>query len=286
MPRMAKWLTPNPSRFCDLTPWNTWLWADYLSAGLYEIEGEYVLFRKMMDGTPTYFPITTDPTSPETMQMLIDLAHEMALPLCIFPLTEEQKDKWLACYPKAKAEISPDWQDYLYSADALATFRGKKFNGQRNHLNRFHALYPMGQCKLIDQSNKQEALQFLHAYYEEAPEHPALSAEKKQLLSMIENASFGRGEGLCGMTVSDGERVVALAVGEAVGDTLYIHAEKAFRDVHGAYQAIVSGFSGYFAERGILYVNREEDDGNEGLRISKLSYHPLKLLEKWRVTLT
>ena len=29
----------------------------------------------------------------------------------------------------------------------------------------------------------------------------------------------------------------------------------------------------------------EEDDGNQGLRTSKLSYHPMSLLSKWRVTL-
>jgi len=31
----------------------------------------------------------------------------------------------------------------------------------------------------------------------------------------------------------------------------------------------------------VRFVNREEDDGNEGLRRSKQSYHPVRLLQKY-----
>jgi hypothetical protein len=48
---------------------------------------------------------------------------------------------------------------------------------------------------------------------------------------------------------------------------------------------LVNQFAKMFAGEDIRYINREEDDGVEGLRTSKLSYHPACLLDKYVVEL-
>ena len=69
-----------------------------------------------------------------------------------------------------------------------------------------------------------------------------------------------------------------------VQDTLYVHVEKARVDYAGAYQAIVSLFAKYALEEGTLYINREDDSGEERLRYSKMSYRPIRLIDKYWVT--
>lgn len=81
----------------------------------------------------------------------------------------------------------------------------------------------------------------------------------------------------------DGD-VVAFTLGEPVcSDTFVVHIEKAFAEVQGAYPMI----NQQFVEHECMdyqYINREEDTGAEGLRKAKLSYRPVFMVEKGRVT--
>ena len=274
----------NESRFCDCTKWNTLLWGEYLSLSLLATARGKVLQREMMDGTPTYTALFPHTSTSETVAFLRLLAKGNGHPLTLFPLTAKEKDGLLAAYPEAVARTSPDWSDYLYSLSSLALFKGKKYNGQRNHFNRFHANYPDSACLPIDDTTRVATLAFLEAFYREATLSPAVLAEQKQLFRLVESHPLDGRDGLFGRVVMAEGRAVAMAMAERVGDTLYVHAEKALRDCRGAYQAIVSGMASLFLDTAVCFVNREEDDGNEGLRTSKLSYHPVEILEKWCVT--
>ncbi|MPM89490.1 hypothetical protein SDC9_136599 [bioreactor metagenome] len=79
-------------------------------------------------------------------------------------------------------------------------------------------------------------------------------------------------------------RIIAFTMGDKLNSNTYdIHIEKAFGEIQGAYQMINREFAVLIQDRHpeIIYFNREEDMGYEGLRKAKLSYHPVKMEEKF-----
>ena len=79
--------------------------------------------------------------------------------------------------------------------------------------------------------------------------------------------------------------MVADTVAEALtDDTLLVHFEKGDTGYKGVYQAINQMFAEN-AAADYLYLNREQDLDDDGLRKAKLSYLPANFLQKYRADL-
>lgn len=92
--------------------------------------------------------------------------------------------------------------------------------------------------------------------------------------------------GMLGGILKVGDKIAGYSIGEVLGDTVFVHIEKADISFPGAYQMLTNLFLKAFAQSDeIKFVNREDDCGDEGLRRSKLSYHPVALLAKNSVTI-
>ena len=75
----------------------------------------------------------------------------------------------------------------------------------------------------------------------------------------------------------------AFTIGEMLNEEMtLVHIEKANQEIRGLYQFINQQFIlNEFPDS--KFVNREEDLGIAGLRKAKLSYHPLRFVEKYSV---
>lgn len=185
--------------------------------------------------------------------------------------------------PIADIEPLENWSDYIYDINSLATLSGKKYGKKRNHVNQFMSQHPDFDFQPITAANIDIVGDFFSR--QQLAEGKSLTAdfERLQVLEVLRHPEWFGFEGAV-LTVPDAG-VVAFAMGEVVGDTLYVHIEKMDHTVDGSGEAINKLFAAAMLERHPLlrYVNREEDTGDPGLRRAKESYHPAALLKKCNV---
>ncbi|MDE6549845.1 MAG: phosphatidylglycerol lysyltransferase domain-containing protein [Muribaculaceae bacterium] len=186
------------------------------------------------------------------------------------------------------SSINPleDWGDYLYDAKMLSTLSGKKMGKKRNHVNKFDSLYPESRLELLDASNIDKAIDFMTVVDEEGDEVEMAVEERlmtRKLLDLIKEGDIR----LEGALLMVGDEVAAFTIGDVKNDTLFVHVEKASRAFEGSYEKINKEFAAMMTARHpeIVYINREDDSGDEGLRRAKQSYHPVEILKKYNIAL-
>jgi len=196
-------------------------------------------------------------------------------------IAREDKNPILLRFPALCAEAMRDWFDYRYFASRLMDFSGKSLSGQRNHRNAFLRANPQWEYCPITPQSIPEIMDFLEIYSQEVQKDSSLFLEEQR--AVIEVLEHFEEYGMQGGFLRIPEGPIALSIGEVVGDTVYVHVEKALRSVRGAYPMIVSEFLKHCASDSLLYVNREEDMGEEGLRFSKNAYCPESLIPKYMI---
>ncbi len=177
-------------------------------------------------------------------------------------------------------ENRDDW-DYIYSLDKLISLSGKKLHGKRNHIARFKD-GDNWSYEEMTRENIDECWDMNVRWCQEngCGSDPSLEKEACAVRAAFQNFGALGLEG--GLLRKDG-RVVAFTIGEALNSNTYVtHIEKAFSDVQGAYPMINQQFAMQIKQKHpeMMFVNREEDTGAEGLRRAKLSYGPEKMAER------
>lgn len=275
-----------PSRSCDRTFANVFLWARHYNVEI-AIYKDTLLFRDNSEGYGYAFPAGADQDVKAVIPELIDWAKEDGKAFCLYGVTAENFEKLEEWFPgEYELEFQRDSADYVYEAEKLATLSGKKLHSKRNHINKFMRLHEgTWSYETLAEENLEECFQMALKWRnmngcEEDIEKNSEMCVTLNSLRLFKELKF-RG----GLLRVDGE-IVAFTLGEAINeDTFVVHIEKAFAHVDGAYTVINQQFVEHELVGNYLYVNREEDVGEEGLRKAKLSYKPVFLVEKGIATL-
>jgi uncharacterized protein len=282
--QLRPYLSVQPFRSCDYTLGAVFQWRAYFRSVYTIVSGMLVMLATYPgEGVCFVFPVGNGDLN-AALDQIEAHTKETGMPLRFCAVPKEGLALLCERYgSRAVVTTNRDWADYLYSAQALVDFSGKKYHTQRNHLNRFCKENPSAKFVPVTEESLSAAITFLDEYEQYVPLDKVIEAEEmkraKELLS--DSLALGQKAGYIDVAGT----IVALSVGEVVGDTLYCHVEKARVDYAGSYQAIVSWFAKYALEADTLYINREDDSGEETLRYSKMAYRPICMIEKYWVTI-
>lgn len=272
------------TRASDNTVGAVIMWRDYFSTE-YAFDGGTLAVKFQQSNGPAAFLMPLGKDVLGTLEKIAAYCHENNIPTVIRVATNKDIELLGSLY---NISISPDiiCNDYLYNASDLRSMAGRRYSGQRNHINQFKREYPDYYTKPLEAGvNVRQVREFFDRYNASKVNTGLIfSTERDKVYEVLDNyTEYGQ----TGLVLYAGGEIKAFSIGETIKDTLFTHIEKADTGCRGAYQMIVREYANYCvsANPGIVYINREDDAGDEGLRKSKLSYHPCNIIEKFTVTL-
>ncbi|MCH3908619.1 MAG: phosphatidylglycerol lysyltransferase domain-containing protein [Sphaerochaeta sp.] len=267
------------SRTCDYTVGGLFMWRDYYQA-------EYALFHDTLvikelnnEGKPC-FMLPLGPDIHAALAEIDQYCAVMDIPVAFCTMTDDDVAMINSYFPIQELP-EPDWGDYLYAKEELLTLAGRKFHGKRNDIDFFKKSHPgYTFTDLTEQDIPQVKEFYLSSGLIDEKNSQVFKEEQAKVFEVLDhNDVYGM---LGGVLRSEGT-IRAFSMGEIVKDTLYVHIEKADHKIKGACEMISHEFAKRFADERIQYINWEEDVGDMGLRQSKLSYHPCRVIPKYTV---
>ena len=274
---------------CEYSFSTLFLWSGAYKQQVAPMDG-FVLERlRGKLGAGYLFPAGSGPLEPVLSALEKDAA-ERGEPCRFFCVTPEQAERLEQLRPGQYAfQSDRDGWDYLYALDRLAGLGGKKLHGKRNHIRRFEESHPDWQVEQITMDNLAECAEMDLEWNRRYRSLDAAGEEAEARTRLDERHAMSRAFahyealGMDGLLLRTGGKVVAFTMGSPISaDTFDVHFEKAYGEIQGAYPMINREFARWLqANRpGVRWLNREDDMGLEGLRKSKESYYPDRMVEK------
>lgn len=245
----------------------------------YKIEkaGDHVFLSGLSYNKERYImPLENLETCSESyIQTLIELVNHSDYD-CIFPLPE----KWLNHFPEDqfRREFIEDDSEYIYNKEKLALYPGRKLSKKRNLVKQFLRENDP-EIRVIDHLSLNHTIELLELWQERSPQEMGDSDYN----SCIEGLKIHDDLGLSGaLFLTEGEPC-GFIMGERAGENSYvIHFAKGDTEKKGIYQYMFQAYAADYCGDAEI-INLEQDMGMEGLRKTKRSYQPDRMLHKYRI---
>ena len=262
---------------CDHVFGTTFLWRNYYNIRYAITDGCAVLLATI--GGTDMFSFPMGDNIPAALDAVSEYANAGGINMYFCFICESDLKYFNNSFDIVFSSEEEDWSDYVYDLSEITHLAGRAFHRQKNHLNKFKKTHPDCNFAKICKSNAgyiKDYAQYWQKNYSDGS--PMTKAEYIAINDILDNWDD---YGMSGGYISYDNKIAGFTIGESVGDTVFIHIEKAEHSVPGAYQFLSTEYLKTFNRDKFKFVNREEDMGIEGLRKSKHSLHPVKMLKKY-----
>ena len=272
-------LQEEPREECEYGFANIFAYSAAIDLSIAETHRCFVT-RCVFDDKDDYcFPVGGGDKS-AAVQEIVAEARLRGKPAFFYGMNETDREILEAAFSGAfNIQKERDTFDYVYLRDDLVSLSGKKYQSKRNHIS-FFERNCRWQYETITRENIPECLKMSELWLQENTNE--FQADLEEEFTIIQKAFSAYEQLGCvgGLLRVDGQ-VVAYTFGEPLTEEMFcVHFEKAFSSIRGAYPMI----NRTFVEQALgayRYINREDDVGHDNLRKAKLSYHPVRFVEKY-----
>lgn len=276
--KYAHYYKGNGVCICDKTLACKNMWTNFRSEisesdGCLIIKNQYPGF-----GTAFDFPILKDGGNIEAaFEKIEEYCMENGIRLQFCSLDKNEAETVMERYPLHNSKIFRNYSDYIYYGKDLRLMSGKRYSGQRNHINKFKLSYPDAYFTIPKNEDKNKILAYMSEWKKAYLYKKDSSAAKefKMAYKFLESIDL---EDFCTACVYDGDKIISFCLGEIVRDTLVIHIEKSMNTYPGVNVFMINNFAKTYPTE---YINREDDSGEKGLRIAKTQLHPICKADKY-----
>lgn len=264
---------------CDHAFGTTFIWRWYYNTS-YAVVGNTIVLKISTGGTDMFsVPIGGDDVA-DALIAVKDHAHSEGIPLYFCFVPEDYLPLFRETYDIVFESEEEDWFDYVYDIEFLRNYPGRAYHTQKNHLNKYKKANPDGAYFKITCDNAQALKDYAKLWHFRYSDNSDMAvAEELAIYDMLDN--WCDNPHLVGGYITDSNGICGFTIGEIINDTVYVHIEKAEHNTSGAYQFLSSEFLKSISDINVKWVNREEDMGIAGLRKSKMSLRPAKMLKKY-----
>ena len=269
--KLNKILQVQPYKCCDYSLYIIYAWANYYSLEYAFVENGLILKSKYENEDVYSLPLNVN-----DFEKYIDYKN--------FFICEDELN---AIKDKYDLEVIPlrDSFDYIYDIEQLSYLKGKKNNKLRNHVNRFN-IENKDHFKIseININDKENISNFLEEYREKDNYNETYNFDIEKVKEFFNNYDLFS-KYFYSYKLEIDNKLCGIVSGEIIQDTLFIHILKCYKQYSGIFHFLNNYFCKVMYERfnNLKYVNREDDTGDEGIRKTKLQYHPISFIEKYKV---